>query len=80
MFVIRCIPPEVLGHLNCHQVKFYNLFLKSVFLCPTLLKLFQESETALLASDREVRCTCVNSNWQKPQSNYLFKIFLQFLF
>lgn len=52
-------------------------FFKSCFFVwgPTLLKLFQESETALLASDREVKCTCVNSNWQKPRSNYLLRYF-----
>lgn len=52
-------------------------FFKSRFFVwgPTLLKLFQESETALLASDREVKCTCVNSNWQKPESNYLLRYF-----
>lgn len=52
-------------------------FLTAIFfLCgPTLQKLFQESEMALLTSDREVKCTCVNSNCQKSQSNYLLNYF-----
>lgn len=81
MFAIRCVPPEILGHLNLHQIKFYNLFLKAGFFVwdPTLLKLFQESETALLSSDREVKYMC-KSKLAKTSVKLPYKIFLQFSF